>query len=75
MGMSLRALVEGWLVAEDLQARAVDDQTQRLTGALLRQHHVQILRAPTQRRVVRHWQVGEGELAKAAGKSLHGAQR
>src|SRR5471032_2128014 len=48
---------------------------QRFAAAQARQHHVEIPGAATQRRVVGHRQIGEGELVHAPRETLQRAQR
>ena len=52
-------------LAKHLQTGAVDHQMQRCAATQGRQHDVEIPGAATQRRVVGHWQIGEGELVHA----------
>jgi hypothetical protein len=61
--------------AKHLQAGAVDHQMQRLAAAQGRQHDVQVAGPATQRRVVGHRQIAEGELVHAPRETLQCAQR
>ena|GEM_PF-4148445 len=60
--------------AVDLHARAVDHQMNRVAVANDRQLYIKGLCAATQRRVVRYWQGGEGQITQALRKALQGAQ-
>src|SRR5471032_2081156 len=62
-------------LAKHLQAGAVDHQMQRFAPAQSRQRDVEIPGAATQRRVVGHRQIGEGELVHAPRETLQRAQR
>src|SRR5471032_2875119 len=57
-----------------LQTGAVDHQMQRCAATQGRQHDVEIPGAATQRRVVGHRQIGEGELVHARRETLQRTQ-